>query len=102
MNGIKKKLSEKLEAAGQWLWLRKKTVIAHWLFGGLCAAFSAAFFPAGFLLMGVFAGFELWNDKCDGSDEGAQDWWDAFLVFCIGLTVILILYFCGRMAIRWY
>jgi hypothetical protein len=92
----------KLETTKAWLRLRKNTVIAHWLFGAICAGFSAAFFPAGFLLMGVFAGWEKWNDKCDGSNEGAQDWWDAFLTFCIGLLVILILYFCERMAIRWY
>jgi hypothetical protein len=92
----------KLEAARQWLQLRKKTVITHWLFGGLCAAFSAVFFPAGFLLMGVFAGWERWNDKCDDSNEGAQDWWDAFLIFCIGLAVILILHFCDIMAVKWY
>lgn len=91
-----------LEAVAQWLRLRKNTVIAHWLFGGICAAFSAAFFPAGFLLMGVFGIWERWNDICDGSDEGAQDWWDAFLTFCIGLAVILILYFCDIMTITWY
>lgn len=93
---------KKLEAINTWLRLRKKTVVAHWLFGALCAGFSAVFFPAGFLLMGVFAGWEKWNDKCDGSHDGAQDWWDAFLIFCIGLTVLLILHFCGKASIKWY
>lgn len=92
---------KKLDATNKWLRLRKNSVIAHWLFGGLCAGFSAAFFPAGLILMGIFAGWEWWNDKCDGSDEGAMDWWDAFLTFCIGLTVILVLYFCGKMTIKW-
>lgn len=100
--GNKKELQTKLNATAEWLRLKKKTVVAHWLFGALCAGFSAAYFPAGFLMMGFFAHFEKWNDKCDGSHEGAQDWWDGFLIFCVGLTLILILHFCGRMEIRWY
>jgi len=91
-----------LETTRDWLRLRKKSVMAHWLFGALSAGFSAAFFPAGFVLMYVFDRWERWNDKCNGSNEGARDWWDAFLIFCIGLLVILILYLCGIMAIRWY
>lgn len=93
---------KKLAAASEWLRLRKKSVVAHWLFGGLCAGLSAAFFPAGFLLMFVFAVWEWWNDRNHGTHEGDIDWWDAFLIFCIGLTVILTLHLCGEILIRWY
>lgn len=96
------KLSTKLKALGQWLWLRKKTTPAHWGVGALCAALSALFFPAGWLLLGVFAGDEIWNDKCEGTREGNHDWWEAFLVFCIGLVVLVILQFCGKISIKWY
>jgi len=93
---------KKLEATREWLRLRKKSVIAHWLYGLLCAIVAMMFFPGGIALVVIFAGFEVWNDKCDGSHEGAQDWWDSFLVFCIGFSVIVILTLCGKVSIRWH
>ena len=89
-------------AISQWLKLRKKTTVVHLIYGALCAGFSAEYFPAGVLLLLVFAGFEAWNDHCNGTKEGCDDWWEAFLIFSIGLTVLLILQFIGKCSIRWY
>jgi len=86
----------------QWLRLRKKTTIVHFIYGALSAGFSAAFFPAGFLLMGVFAGDEAWDDWCNGTREGEMDWWEAFLVFTVLIGVALVLHFCGIWTIRWW
>lgn len=96
------KQKRKLDALAQWLWLRKDTTPAHWSFGALCAALSALFFPAGFLLLGVFGIWEHWNDKCQGTHEGFMDWWEAFMVFCIGLAVLVILAFIGKIELIWH
>ena len=96
------KLEAKLESAGQWLRLRKNTTPVHWGVGALCVGLAYLFFPAGLALLAIFAGMEAWNDYCAGKKEGFDDWLDAFLVFCVGLTVLVILQFCGRIAINWY
>jgi len=92
----------KLKAIQEWLRLRKNTVIAHWLYGLLCGIITMMYFPAAITLLLIFAGWEAWNDKCDHSHDGALDWWDSFLVFCIAFTVIVILALCGIVSIRWY
>lgn len=96
------KLSKKMAAASEWLWVRKETTPAHWAFGGFCAALSALFFPAGWLAMGAFGVWEHWNDKCEGTHQGFRDWWEAFLLFIIGLAVLVILQFCDKFTITWY
>lgn len=95
-------MDKKLESVGKWLRLRKKTVVAHWLYGVLCAYVAMLFFPAGLVLLGIFAGDEYWNDWCEKKREGEKDWWDAFLFFCIGFIAILILQACNIVSVRWY
>jgi len=106
-------LTEKSQAAkvyNLWLKLRKRTVVAHWLLGILCAVIAVLFFPAGICLLVIFAGFEAWNDWCNNKNvtgcinkwEGAEDWWDSFLTFCIVFTVAVILHIIGIISIRWY
>lgn len=84
-----------------WYKLRKYTVIAHWLYGLLCAYIGMKYFPASLAMMGLFAGFERWNDWCDGSKEGANDWWDAVATYTIGFVIVLILEAIGLVTIRW-
>lgn len=96
------KVEKKLDALANWLRLRKDTTPAHWGFGALCTALSALFFPAGWLALGVFGIWEHWNDKSLGTKEGHMDWWEAFMVFCIGLALLVILAFCGKITIIWY
>jgi hypothetical protein len=86
----------KLAAIAHWLWLRKNTTPAHWGLGALCAALSYLFFPAGFLLLAVFGVWEHWNDVSENTKQGFMDWWESFLVFCIGLAVLVILSFIGK------
>lgn len=85
-----------------WIELRKKTVIAHWLYGLMCAIVGALFFPAAVVLLLLFALLEWWNDKCEGGLEGCTDWWDAFVVFCVVFSVIVILHLCNLIYIRWW
>jgi hypothetical protein len=85
-----------------WYKLRKPTVPAHWAFGILCAVIFVHCWPAAVVMMLLFAMFEWWNDKCDHSHQGAMDWWDSFLTFCIGTAVALILHGAGLITIRWW
>lgn len=91
-----------------WLKLRKRTVVAHWLFGKLCAVVAVLFFPAGFGLLIMFGVFEWWNDQNlrirvgdSYKPEGDEDWWDSFLAFCIGFSGAVILDIIGIISIRW-
>jgi len=101
-----------------WNVLRKPTTPVHWIFGVFCAVISWQFFFAGFALMVLFAGDELWNDKEllgrqkileeHGLDsgplyvpEGCTDWWESFLTYCLSFGVILILNFAHVLTIRW-
>lgn len=84
-----------------WTRVRKKSVLAHWLYGVLCAIVALQFFPACLALLVVFGVMEWWNDWAENAREGCSDWWDAFLVFCIGFGVILFLDLLGKVNIRW-
>ena len=84
-----------------WIELRKKSVIAHWLYGLLCGIVAGLYFPAGVVLLVIFGGMEWWNDYCKGTKEGCDDWWDAFAVFCGAFSVIAILHLAGAVSIRW-
>lgn len=76
--------------------IRKKTTPVHWIFGFLCTFLIFVFgFPAGWTLMGVFAGMEIWNDYCDGTREGCADWWESFLTFTIGQGILALLHCLG-------
>jgi hypothetical protein len=85
----------------QWYRLRKKTVLAHWIYGLLCAYIAMKYFPASLAMMGLFGGFERWNDKCSGSKEGAMDFWDGLLTYTVGFGVVLVLEGIGLLSIRW-
>jgi len=83
--------------------LRKWTTPIHWAFGFFCDYLIFSFgILAGWGMMGMFAGFEAWNDKCDGGRQGAKDWWEAFLMFCIGKIPLAILHCLGIITIRWF
>lgn len=83
--------------------LRKWTTPIHWAFGFFCDFLIFAFgILAGWGMMGMFAGFEVWNDKCDGSKQGAMDWWEAFLMFCIGKIPLAVLHCLSIIVIGWY
>jgi hypothetical protein len=84
-----------------WIELRKKSVIAHWLYGLLCGIVAGLYFPAGIVLLVVFAGLEWWNDYCEGKKEGCTDFWDALCVFTGTFTIIVILHLIGVIKIIW-
>jgi hypothetical protein len=91
-----------------WLKIRKNSVIVHWLFGVLCAVVAVLWFPASVILLLLFAMDEVWNDH-DGIKNGittkysgCEDWWDAFLVFCFGLSIDVILNLAKVIEINWY
>lgn len=86
----------------EWFKLRKDTTPAHWIFGGFCGGISIVCFWAGFALMGMFAIFERWNDMCDGSLQGAMDWWEAFLLYCIVFFTGFIMSLFGVIEIGWW
>jgi hypothetical protein len=86
-----------------WPKLRKWTVPIHWGFGFACAVLAWQFFPAGMLLLGIFAGWEGWNDWADKTRDGCQDWHESFLTFCmLFFGVILPLHIARVIAIRWW
>jgi len=85
-----------------WFKLRKWTVPAHWLFGVLCAVVATQYFPAAIVLLSMFAAWEVWNDWCEDSKDGAADFWDAFFIFCIGLSVAVILNLVGVIGFKWH
>ena len=85
-----------------WPKLRKWTVPIHWAFGFFCAWLAWQFFPAGILLLVIFAGWEVWNDWAEGTREGCQDWHESFITFCPGFGVELILHCVGIITIRWW
>jgi hypothetical protein len=110
MSEVRKKLTKlltKVDAVQQWLRLRKNTVIAHWLFGILCAVAIIQYAPFGCFLLLLFALFEYWNDKNmawrkkDYIPEGDMDWWDSFSTLCISIFPALILNWLGIISIRW-
>ena len=97
-----------IEAAAQWLRLRKNTVVAHWLYGIFCAIVAWQFFPAGIIFLMIFDRWERWNDQneklrqADYKPQGDLDWWDSFAVKVICFVVIVILHACSILSIRWY
>jgi hypothetical protein len=97
----------KFDAAQKWLRLRKNTVIAHWLYGMLCAVATIQYAPFGCFLILLFALFEYWNDKnmaqrqANYVPEGDMDFWDAFAVLGICISPALILNWLGIISIRW-
>jgi len=95
-------MDKKLISIRYWLRLRKNTVVAHWLYGLFCALVSWQFFPGGLIFLYIFERLERWNDQCDGTTEGAMDWWDSFVVKIGAFAIILILHFVGILTIRWY
>jgi hypothetical protein len=97
-----------IEAAAEWLRLRKNTVVAHWLYGIFCAIVAWQFFPAGIIFLMIFYRWEGWNDQneklrqADYKPQGDLDWWDSFAIKVICFGVIVILHACGILSIRWY
>lgn len=85
-----------------WVESRKDTVPAHWLLGILCGLTAIAFFPAGLVLLGIFAAWEYWNDKNHNTHQGDVDWLDTFLTFCITIAVTMPFNLAGLINIRWY
>jgi len=103
-----KKLT-RLERAQSWLRLRKKTVLAHWLYGAFCAFVSWQFFPAGITFLLIFAGWEIWNDNNEKwrqwphyKPEGDLDFWDSLVVKAPSFGIILILHAREILTITWY
>jgi hypothetical protein len=88
--------------------LRKWTVPVHWAYGLFCAFVAWQFFPAGILLLGIFAGMEVWNDKEEKARDpaylpsGCADWWDCFVTFCPGFGVELLLHTTHIITITWW
>lgn len=87
--------------------LRKQTVIAHWVYGAICAYLLTQSAILSLILMAGFGLWEWWNDgdmlsRDSGYlSEGALDWWDAFVVFISGLVLILILSPFGITTLKW-
>ena len=83
--------------------LRKWTTPIHWAFGFLCCYLTYVFgILVGWGMMGAFGGWEKWNDDCDGSKQGAMDWWESFLAYCVGLTILAILHDLEVVNIGWF
>lgn len=82
--------------------LRKWTVPAHWGFGVLLVVIAVLFFPASIVLLILFGVWERWNDEAEGTKDGCTDWWDSWVVYCIGLGVAGILDLTGKIEIRWW
>ena len=100
--GIKTKLKRYLYGIPWWLELRKDTTPAHWAFGFLCSGIILAFgLLAGFAMTGLFLHWEKWNDKCDGTNQGAMDYWESFLTLSIGFVPLTILQLLGYTDISW-
>jgi hypothetical protein len=101
-------MGRKLISAQEWLRLRKKTVLAHWLYGLFCAIVAWQFFPAGITLLLIFAGWEMWNDvnekkrQSTYKPEGDLDFWDALVVKISSFAIIVVLHIIGVLTIRWY
>jgi len=101
-------MDRKLRAAQEWLRLRKKTVLAHWLYGLFCAIVAWLFFPAGIIFLGIFAWWERWNDQNEKERnpiykaEGDMDFWDALVVAIPSFVIILVLDIAGKLSIGWY
>lgn len=102
------KLTKKLTTTYEWLKLRKNTTPVHWGVGALGVFLSSVFYPAGWLWMASFAGLEHWNDveqqarNLQYLPEGCTDWWEAYVVFGIGNSVLVILNWIGKFNFTWY
>lgn len=98
----------RLERAQEWLRLRKKSVVAHWLVGLFCAITAWQFFPAGIALFLIFAWWERWNDQNEKLrrpsylPEGDLDAWDALVVKYSSFAIIVALHAAKVLTIRWY
>jgi len=83
--------------------LRKWTSPVHYVYGLLCAYLTYEFgLLAGLIMMGLFAGDELWGDYCYDTKEGGDDWWESFLFYTIGLGVLALLQTLGLIHISWF
>ena len=91
-----------------WLKIRKGSVISHWLLGILFSVLAVLWFPSAIIMLLLFALLEWWNDKEQIArnpnylPEGCTDWWDSFVVFCVGLSIDVILNLAKVISIRWY
>ena len=97
-----------LSRIANWIEIRKKTTPVHWLYGAICAFLCIPFgLLAGWVAMGVFAFDEHWNDKEEKANipgyklTGCQDWWEAFVVFMPGVTILGILNCIGILGVTW-
>ena len=84
---------------------RKWTTPVHWACGVLCGIFSIAFFPAGILLLVIYAGNQVWNDwenkqRKGEKPEGCSDWWEILLTYSIVMAIAIILHLAGVISIR--
>jgi hypothetical protein len=101
-------MGRKLTSAQEWLRLRKKTVLAHWLYGLFCALVAWQFFPAGIIFLLIFARWERWNDDNEKirqttyKPQGDLDFWDALVVKIPSFAIILVLHITGVLRINWY
>jgi hypothetical protein len=83
--------------------LRKRTTPVHWAFGFLCCYLTYKFgILAGWGMMGIFGVWEHWNDVCDGSKQGAFDWWESFLTYCVGMVILAFLDDLKIVSIGWF
>jgi hypothetical protein len=60
------------------------------------------FFPAGLALLFTFGWWEKWNDKNQYTHEGDKDWWEAFFIYCLGITILWVFTILKITNIRWY
>ena len=84
--------------------LRKWTSLIHFLYGAGCVLLAVKCFPASLSLMLLFALYEYWDDYAHSmarDSEGADDWWEAFVVYSVGLLIVLILDYAGVLSIGW-
>lgn len=83
--------------------LRKWTTPIHWAYGLYCCFMIYEFgILAGWGLMAMFAGMELWNDRCEGTKQGCADWWEGFVTFIPGHGVLGILHGLTIITVTWF
>jgi hypothetical protein len=92
-----------------WDLLRKPTTPVHLIYGVFCAFLAYAFgFLVGFVMLGMFAKYEAWNDKGEKNRQGSKyklagdlDWWESFVTFCIPFCGLAILQVLDIVSIGW-
>ena len=73
--------------------LGKRTIPAHIFVGLLAAAIVLWCWPLSAVILTLFAFDEWWDDYCQGTKEGEEDWWWAFASFIVGTTFICVLHY---------